>query len=147
MCLPKHSQQPRQKDSKPQLQHLDNKASELLRSYLAAKTVDYQLVPPGIHCRNYAEHAIRTFRNHFMEGICFTDPDLPLHLWYHLLPQALLTLNLLQVSHVNPRLSYYSQLHSAFDFNQTLLAPSVICAVVHKNPDSRNTWSPHGVNV
>ena len=80
---------------KTQLQRLNNKASEILRSYLAAETVDYQFAPPGIHRRNAAKRATRTFKNHFIAGLYGTDPESPLHLWDRLPPQALLTLKLL----------------------------------------------------
>jgi hypothetical protein len=58
--------------------------------------IDFQLAPPHLHRRNAAERAIRTFNNHFIAGLCSTDPDMPLHLWWDkLVPQALITLNLL----------------------------------------------------
>jgi hypothetical protein len=80
---------------KPQLQKMNNEASKALLQFMHAKQVDYQLVPPNMHQRNAAEQAIRTFINHFIATLCGTDPDFPLHLWDRLLPQALLTLNLL----------------------------------------------------
>jgi hypothetical protein len=63
------------------------------------------LPPPGIHRRNAAERAIRTFKNHFIAGLCGVDQYFPLHLWDRLLPQAILTLNLLRGSRINPKLS------------------------------------------
>ena len=48
------------------LQILDNEAStEYKRIINSDWGVGYQLVPPHIHCRNAAEHAIRTFKVHF----------------------------------------------------------------------------------
>ncbi len=66
---------------RPQLQHLDNEASQALQDYLTAENVDYQLVPPHVHHCNAAERAICTFKNHFIAGLCSTDKDFPLHLW------------------------------------------------------------------
>jgi hypothetical protein len=44
--------------------------------------VDFQLAPPGVHRRNAAKRAIRTFKNHFIAGLCISvDKDFPLHLW------------------------------------------------------------------
>ena len=80
---------------KPQLQRLDNEASQLLKNFLADNQVDFQLVPPHAHRRNSAERAIRVFKNHFIAGLCSTDPSFPINLWDRLLPQALVTLNLL----------------------------------------------------
>jgi hypothetical protein len=60
--------------------------------------IKYQLVPPHIHHRNAAERAIRTFKNHFIAGLCITNPHFPLHLWCRLVRQAEETLNMLRTS-------------------------------------------------
>ena len=108
--------------------------------------IDFQLVPPGIHRRNAAERAIRTFKNHFIAGLCSVDKHSPLHLWDRLLPQAVLTLNLLRGSRLNPRLSAWAQLHGTFDFNRTPIAPPGIRVLVHEKPPTRTTWSPHAAD-
>ena len=131
---------------KPQLQRLDNEASPALQDYLTAEAVDYQLVPPHVHRRNAAERAIRTFKNHFIAGLCSTDPKFPLHLWDRLIPQAELTLNLLRGSRLNPRLSAWAQLHGPFDFNRTPIAPPGIRVIIHEKPSVRRSWAPHGVD-
>ena len=77
---------------RPLLQRLDNECSTLLRQFMDDESVEFQLVPPHVHRRNAAERAIRTFKNHFIAGLCSTDPNFPLHLWDRLLPQALITL-------------------------------------------------------
>ena len=64
-------------------------------------------------------------------------------LWDKLIPQEIITLNLLRDSHLNPRLSAYSQLHVAFNFNRTPLAPPGTKVLVHEVPEIRETWSPH----
>jgi hypothetical protein len=89
---------------KPQLQKLDNEASKELLQFMTTEAIDYQLVPPSMHRQNAAERAIQTFKNHFISTLCGNDKDFPMHLWDRLLPQALLTLNLLCSSHINPRL-------------------------------------------
>ena len=94
---------------RPQLQKLDNEASNALQQHLASVDVDFQLVPPHVHRCNAAERAIRTFKNHFIAGLCSTDANFPLKLWDHLLPQALITLNLLRGSRINPQLSAWAQ--------------------------------------
>jgi hypothetical protein len=130
---------------KPQLQKLDNEASTELLQFMQGKGFDYQLVPPHMHRRNAAERAICTFKNHFIATLCGTDKDFPMHLWDRLLPQALLTLNLLRSSCINPRLSAHAQVHGAFDYNHTPLAPPGTRVLVHKKPSTRETWSPHAV--
>jgi hypothetical protein len=125
---------------KPRLQYLDNEASTALKSFLHSSDIDFQLAPPGIHRRNAAERAIRTFKNHFI-----ADPDFPLHLWCRLLPQAIMTLNLLRSSRINPKLSAWAQVHGQFDFNRTPIAPPGIRVVVHDKPSNRKSWAAHGV--
>ena len=129
---------------RPQLQRLDNEASSQLKQFLSDNQVDFQLVPPHAHRRNSAERAIRVFKNHFIAGLCSTDPSFPLHLWDRLLPQALLTLNLLRSSHINPKLSAQALIHGPFDFNRTPLAPPGTKVLIHIKPNMRETWSPHG---
>ena len=73
--------------------------------------------------RNLAERAIQTLKDHLIAGLCSCDPKFPLHLWDKLIPQGLITLNLLRPSHTCPQLSAYAQIHGAFDYNQTPLAP------------------------
>jgi hypothetical protein len=131
---------------RPQLQRLDNEASLALQEYMAEQQIDFQLAPPHVHRRNAAERAIRTFKNHFIAGLCSTDKDFPLHLWDRLLPQALLTLNLLRGSRINPQLSAQAQVHGAFDYNRTPLAPPGIRVLVHEKPATRGTWAPHAVD-
>jgi hypothetical protein len=80
-------------------------------------------MPLGIHWCNTAECAIQTFKNHFIASLCNTHPNFPLHLWDKLLPQALLSLNLLHSSHINPKLSTWVQLHGHFDLNHMPIGP------------------------
>ena len=129
---------------RPQLHRLDNECSAALKTFLRDSDIDFQLVPPHLHRRNAAERAIRTFKNHFIAGLCSVDQHFPLHLWDKLLPQADLTLNLLRGSRINPKLSAYAQLHGHFDFNRTPLAPPGIRVLVHIKPSERTSWSPHG---
>ena len=131
---------------RPRLHTLDNKASTSLKEFLTTEHVEYQLVPPDIHQRNSAERAIQTFKNHFIAGLASTDPNFPLSNWGRLLPQAELTLNLLQPSRLNPKLSAYAQLEGAFDFNRTPLAPPGTRVIVHEKPNQHRTWAPHGID-
>ena len=106
---------------------------------------DYQLVPPGIHRRNSAERAIRTWKNHFIAGLPSVDPNFPLNLWDRLVEQGHITLNLLRASRMNPKLSAYAQIEGEFDYNRTPLAPPGIKVIVHEKPKDRASWAPHGV--
>ncbi len=110
---------------------------------MTKKGVNFQLAPPNCHRRNAAEGAICTFKNHFIAGMATTDKQYLIHLCDRLLPQAVKTLNLLQQSWINPRLSAEAQLNGAFDYNQTPMAPPGTCVIVHKKPAKRGTWAPH----
>jgi hypothetical protein len=110
------------------------------------KGVDFQLAPPDDHQRNPAERAIQTFKNHFIAMLCSTDKNFPMHLWCRLLPQAQITLHLLRMSRLNPRLSAEVHLNGEFDFNRTPMAPPGTRVIVHETPAKRGTWAPHGVD-
>ena len=101
-------------------------------------------MPQNLHRRNVAEGAIQTFKNHFISGIVSTHKDLPLHLWCRLLPQAIVTLNLLRPSIIKPTLSAHAQLHGLFYFNATPFAPPGTKVIVHQNPTIRQSWAPRG---
>jgi hypothetical protein len=81
---------------KPSLKRLYNKASLALRNYLKKQVLDYQLAPRHIHRRDNAERVIRTFKNHFISGLCSVDTNFPLKLWDKVLPQATIILKLLR---------------------------------------------------
>ena len=107
---------------KPELHILDNEASHFIQDFSSAGII-YQLAPPFIHQYNAAECAICTFKNQFIAGLATTDKFFSIHLWDQLIPQAVLSLNLLCCSKTNPNLSVHTQLFRQFDFNATPLAP------------------------
>jgi hypothetical protein len=88
------------------LQILDNKASSACKQAITFKwNATFQLIPPDMHCRNRAERAICMFKDHFLAILAGIDAAFPPYLWDLLLPQAELTLNLLQQATLNPRIS------------------------------------------
>ena len=107
----------------PKMHYLDNKCPTVLQQLMTEKYERFQLVPPHLHRRNSAECEIQTFKNHFIAGIASIDKNFPVHIWCRLIPHCLLTLNLLRPSRINLKLSAYAQLHGAFNFNRTPLAP------------------------
>jgi hypothetical protein len=90
---------------KPKLMKLDNEASKLLKDYLYQQDITFQLVPPYSHRRDSAEQAIKSFKYHLEAGLCSTDKSFPMHLWKRILPQAVITLNMLRTSRIDPKLS------------------------------------------
>ena len=129
---------------KPKLHLLDNEVSKALKNFIAKECTEYQLTPPHIHRHNAAERAIRTFKNHFISGLCSVDKNFPLHLWCCLLDQAELTLNMLRTSRINPNLSAHEQINSTHDFNATPLAPPGTRCIAHEKSSQRGAWAPHG---
>ena len=83
------------------------------------------------------------FKNHFLAGLAGVDPSFPIKQWDKLLAQAEITLNLLQTSLANQKLSAYAYLFGNFDFNKTLLAPLGTKVAVHIKPDKRKSWAYH----
>jgi hypothetical protein len=127
------------------LQRLDNKATGALQYFLVASNIDFQLAPPYVHRRNTAERVIHTFNNHFIAGLFYTNPDFPLNMWDTLLPQCLVTLNLLRRSQINPQLSDQAHINGVFDFNHTPLAPRGAKVLIHEKPTTFGNWAPHVV--
>jgi hypothetical protein len=85
------------------LQILDNKASAAYKEAITFKwNATFQLVPPDMHRRNRAEHAIFTFKDHFLAILAGVKSAFPPYLWDLLLLQAKLTFNLLQQATLNP---------------------------------------------
>ena len=84
-----------------------------------------------------AERAIQIFNNQFIAGIVSTHKDFTLHLWCRLLPQAIVTLNLLRPSRIKFPLSAHAQLHVQFNFNATPFVPPGTKVIVHQNPTIR----------
>jgi hypothetical protein len=64
-----------------------------------------------------------------------------MNLWDRLLPQTVLTLNLLQQSNVAPTVSAYQYVNGAFDYNKMPLVPIGCTVQVHENSKQRGTWA------
>jgi hypothetical protein len=132
------------KGFKPKLQTLGNEESAALKKFYTVNDIDYQSVPPRCNRRNAAERSIWTFKEHFVAGVSSVYPAFPLHLWYRLLPQADITLNLLRTSRLHPQLSAAAHFHGLMDYNKTAFAPPGCKIIAHEKPGKRRTWAPHG---
>jgi hypothetical protein len=128
---------------KPKLMKLDNEASKLLKTFLHQQDITFQLVSPYSHRRNSAERAIRSFKDHLIARLCSTDKSFPMQFWYRLLPQAVITLNMLRTSRINPKLSAATHIFGQYDFNRAPLAPPGTRIIAHETPNRRRTWAPH----
>jgi hypothetical protein len=67
-----------------------------------------------------------------------------MHLWDRILPQAVLTLNMLRTSRINPKLSAATHIFGQHDFNRAPLALPGTIIIAHETPGKRKTWAPHG---
>ena len=105
---------------RPTVHILDNEASARFKETIR-QNCDLQLVPPDTHRRNLAERAIQTFKSHFLAILAGVDPSFPMTLWDRLVPQAVITLNLLRQAKVDPTLSAYEFIHGKLDYNKTPL--------------------------
>jgi hypothetical protein len=129
---------------KPKLVKLDNEASKLLKDYLHQQEITFQLVPPYSHRRNSAEREIRSFKDHLIAGLCSTEKSFPMHLWDRILPQAVITLNMLRTSRINPKLSAATHIFGQYDLNRAPMASPGTRIIAHETPARRRTWAPHG---
>ena len=132
---------------RPTFHILENEVSTDLIAFLETdENITAQLAPAGCHHRNTAERAIRTFKNHFIAGLCTAHKNFPLNQWCSLLPQAVITFNLLRTSRLNPKISAHALLNGLYNFNATPMAPPGSMILVHKKPALRGTWAAHAVN-
>ena len=128
----------------PNLHILDNECSQDLIDSFTKYNVSFQRVPPKAHCANAAERAIRTFKNHFISILCTVDSNYSMSEWDRLLPQTILTLNLLRSSRIHPSLSAHASLFGNYDFNRVPIAPLVTKIVAHESSETRATFGEHG---
>jgi hypothetical protein len=128
----------------PRLMKLDNEASKLLKDYMYQQDITFQLVPPYSHILNSAEQAIRSFKYHLIAGLCSTDKSSPMHLWDRILPQAVMALNMLRTSRINPKLLAATHIFGQYDFNRATMAPPETRIIARETPGRRRPWAPNG---
>ncbi len=125
---------------KPKIHMLDNKASDKFENEIK-KNCRIQLAPLDTHQRNLAERAIQTFKNHFKAIIQGLDETFPMKLWDKLLPQTILTLNLLRQSNAVPTVLAHQYVNGQFDYNAMPLAPLGCAVQMHEAPTKCGTWA------
>ena len=57
---------------------MDNECSVAVEKYIKSEKIGIQLVPPHNHRVNAAEHAIATFKEHFIAALATVDTHLPI---------------------------------------------------------------------
>ena len=123
---------------------LDNAMLDQMLAESKKQGLDYQLVSPGDHQVVDAERAIGIYKNHFIAIRSETDPAFPQKEWAHLICHAVITLNMLRPSGINPCISAYTQVQGIFNFNCTPLAPAGCKVIIRDRTDEQSLWSDHG---
>ncbi len=67
-------------------------------------------------------------------------------LWDRLVPQAVITLNLLRQANKTPSVSAYEFVNGNFDYNKFLLAPLGCAVEMHESTNRQKTWDPHSLS-
>ena len=67
----------RRRGLQPQLQRIDNACYKLLKEFLTANNMAYQLKPKIIHSYNYAKKATQNWKDPFLLGMTSNHPDFP----------------------------------------------------------------------
>ncbi len=130
---------------KPKTHILDNEASAEFEREIQ-KNCTIQLVPPDNHRRNLAGRAIQTFKNHFKSVIAGVDDSFPMRLWDRLLPQTILTLNLLRQSNAAPAISAWQYVHGNIDYNKMPFAPMGCVVQLYQNCERRTSWGTNAID-
>jgi hypothetical protein len=130
----------------PTLNVMDNECSKAVEAHIRRNNMDI-LVPPHNHRVNAAEHAIATFKEHFISALATVDKDCLLQLWDNFLPQVELTLNLLRVSRKDPTKSANEEVNGKFDYNKMPLALLGTKGLVYEDPAVRASWALHGTDA
>ena len=129
------------------LNAMDNQCSQKIQQFIQSTKANIQRINPNDHQVNAAKGAIQTWKNHWLVEMGILDPNSPMQLWCQFLEQGQDTLNLLQTSRVNPKLSAYAVLEGQFIFNQTPLAPVGTKSKVFITPNKQNTCENHAVDT
>jgi hypothetical protein len=99
-----------------------------------------------MHRQNIAERAIQTYKGHFIATMAGVLDDFLIHQWHELVPQIVLTLNLLRQSHVSPNVLAYAYHHGNFDYNRMPLAPMGCAVQFHIKSNRCKSWGEHSSN-
>jgi len=78
---------------------------------------------------------MQTFKSHFIAIRSGMDSFFPINEWDRLLPQTILTLNILRNSNVAPKISGYAYHHGPFDYGRMPLAPLSCAVQLHVKPE------------
>ena len=98
-------------------------------------------MPSNNHCRDNAEKAIGTWKEHFIAGLTSLDKNFPLKLWCRLTNHADIFLNLLRNSRAKPHIFAYEDLYGPYDYNANPLIPPGTKIIIQEKPNQRGSWA------
>ena len=108
----------------------------------------WKFVEPANHQVNAVKCTIKTFKNHFISGLCSTDSQWPTQLWYQLANQVATTLNIIRRSRIDPTRSEFHQLNGhKYDWNAFPMAPPGTRAVIYISAEGRTSWGARGIDT
>ena len=126
---------------KPKRHIIDNEIFYSYQETIKENGIKYELVLSGMHYRNLDEKVMQIFKGHFKSVLCRVND-----LWYRLISQTEMQVNLLLQANATPKISAYAYLNGPHDFNQKTLAPFRCAVQIHEHPDHRASWSSHSAN-
>ena len=106
----------------------------------------YQLVPPNVHRRNIANHAIHSFKVYFLSILAGVDAAFPRYLWDTHIPQTRIMLNFLHRSTLHLHMSAWEHFNSAFNFSATPIGPVGCRVIIHNKLLTCKSWDHRGRN-
>ncbi len=101
------------------------------------------MVPPNMNQINIGELSIQTFKNHCIAILAGIYPWFSIFLWCKLLPQAVLTLNLMCPSNVVAKVSEYAYVHGQFNYDTMPLALMGCVVQLYLKPHQQKSWNKH----
>jgi hypothetical protein len=122
---------------------LDNETPAEFLEAIRTNGCRVEKTPAEMHRRNIAERTIQTYKGHFIATMAGVSNSFTIHQWHKLVPQIVLTLNLLRQLHVVPKVSAYAYHHGNFDYNHMSLAPMGCAVQFHIKPNRRKPWGEH----
>ena len=129
----------------PKTHWLDNEACKVIKSFDIKNQTNFQLAPPDTHRRDMSMRNISTRKNHFVSDLSRTYKIFPIYLWYRLLDQAQIMLNMIGPSICNPHIPAHAIMEGNFDLNKTPLVPPGNNVIVNEKYIIRRTWGQQGV--
>ena len=118
---------------------MDNDCSTAVKKYTVSMDTVIQFVEAHLHRLNATERSIQTLKNNFIAGLCSVNKLFPLQLWCEILKQAEMTLNTIQITRINPKLSAYAMMEGTYYFNNTPINPPGTRALVYTDPTNNST--------